>query len=315
MSDSTHLLIPFASSPDPACREALRGLALPRLEQLLARLAPGAPDAGPETSLSPPHERVLARAAGLAPADGLIPWAAWQVQQAGGEAAGAAWARITPCHWRVGSDHVAMEDPAALALGEDESRALLATVRPFFEEDGLALEYSAPTLWLARGETFRDFPAASLDRVIGRKVDDWLPRFAGAGPVRRLQQEVQMLLYTNAVTDARQQRGLAPVNSFWVSGTGALPADWTATAPAPQVAAALRGPALAADWAAWAAAWRQIDAGACAALLQSLSAGRSVTLTLAGERGARSWHGAGGWLRRIGGMFGGAQAAAALEAL
>lgn len=316
MSDSAHLLIPFASSPEPGCREALRGLALPRLEQLLVRLAPGEPDAGSETSLSLPHERVLARACGLAPVDGRVPWAAWQVQQAGGDPGAAAWAQITPCHWRVGSDHVAMDDPARLRLAEQEARALLAVVRPFFEEDGIALEYSAPTLWLARGETFRDFPAAALERVIGRKVDDWLPRVAGAGPVRRLQQEVQMLLYTNEVNDERQQRGLPPVNSFWVSGTGILPAQATGLPPQLKVAEALRGPALAGDWAAWAAAWRDIDGSECAALLQSLAAGRPVTLTLAGERSARSWSGAsGGWLRRIGGMFGGAQAAAALEAL
>lgn len=316
MSDSAHLLIPFASSPEPGCHEALRGLALPRLERLLARLAPGEPDAGTETSLSLPHERVLARACGLAPADGRIPWAAWQVQQAGGDAGGAAWAQITPCHWRVGSDHVAMDDPAGLQLQESESRALLAAVRPFFEEDGIGLEYSAPTLWLARGDIFRDFPAASLERVIGRKVDDWLPRVTGAGPVRRLQQEVQMLLYTSAVNDGRQQRGLLPVNSFWVSGTGALPAGATAPPQSLTVPDALRGPALAGDWDAWAAAWREVDAREGAALLQSLTDGRSVTLTLAGERGARSWTSAGGgWLRRVGGMFGGARAAIALEAL
>lgn len=316
MSDSAHLLIPFASSPAPGCQEALRGLALPRLEQLLARLVPGESDAGPETSLSLPHERVLARACGLEPVDGRIPWAAWQVKQAGRDPGGAAWAQITPCHWRVGSDHVAMDDPAELQLHETESRALLAVVQPFFEEDGIALEYADPTLWLARGETFRDFPAASLERVIGRKVDDWLPRVAGAGPVRRLQQEVQMLLYTSEINDERQQRGLLPVNSFWVSGTGVLPAGATALPPSLKVAEGSRGPALAADWAAWAAAWRDIDGREGAALLQSLADGRSVTLTLAGDRSARSWSSAGGgWLRRIGGMFGGARAATALEAL
>jgi len=316
MSDDAHLLIPFASSPEPGCREALRGLALPRLEQLLARLVPGEPDTGHETSLSLPHERVLARACGLAPTDGRIPWAAWQVQQSGADPGGAAWAQITPCHWRVGSDHVAMDDPSELQLHEDDSRALLATVRPFFEEDGIALEYSAPTLWLARGEVFRDFPAASLDRVIGRKVDDWLPRVAGAGPVRRLQQEVQMLLYTSELNDQRQQRGLLPVNSFWVSATGALPTGATAPPPPLQIADQLRGPALAGDWGAWTAAWREIDAREGAALLQSLAAGRRVTLTLAGERSARSWSGSGGgWLRRVGGMFGGARAVTELEAL
>ncbi|HWI80811.1 phosphoglycerate mutase [Ramlibacter sp.] len=312
------MLIPFASSPAEGCRQALASLQLPRLERLLARLDAGPRDAGDERSLSMPHERVLARACGLAVADGRIPWAAWQLQQAGRSPGRQAWARITPCHWRVGSDHVAMEDPDRLELEEDESRALLAAVQPFFDEDGMALEYAAPTCWLARGEIFRDLPAASLDRVIGRTVDAWLPRVAGAGPLRRLQQEVQMLLYTHAVNDDRQQRGLPPVNSFWVSGTGALgEAPPAPLAAAPQPVPALREPALAGDWGAWADAWRELDAGPCARLLAAASAGQAVTLTLCGERHAQSWTGGGsGGLRRwLAGRFAGRRAAAALEAL
>src|SRR5437763_1159979 len=68
------------------------------------------------------------------------------------------------------------------------------------------------------------------DRVIGRVVDPWLPRSDRAKTVRRLQQEMQMLLYTHDVNEERTRRGLPAVNSFWVSGTGALP-DWGAPSP------------------------------------------------------------------------------------
>src|SRR5688500_3517971 len=105
MSDGVHLLIPFAYSSDEGCAQALRELALPQLERLVARLTPGPIDSGEETSLSMPHERVLARECGLPATDGCIPLAAWQVQQAGCDPQGQAWARITPCHWRVETDH------------------------------------------------------------------------------------------------------------------------------------------------------------------------------------------------------------------
>ena len=224
MSDSAHLLIPFASSRDEGCAAALAMLALPHLEKLLARLAPAAIDSGDEATLSMPHERVLARACGLPADDGRIPWAAWQVAQAGREAGATAWAHITPCHWQVGQDHVAMGHPHDLQLEARESQALLAAMQPFFEGDGIALEYDSPTLWLARGEVFRDLATASLDRVVGRAVDNWIPRAPEARALRRLQQEMQMLLYTHDVNEERGRAGLAPVNSFWVSGTGALPA-------------------------------------------------------------------------------------------
>lgn len=305
VSDGVHLLIPFAACSGGACAEAMRGLALPQLEKLLARLAPQPPDEGDAHTLSMPHERVLARECGLDGADGLIPFAAWQVQQAQRDAGGDAWAWLTPCHWRVGTDHIAMAHPQELQLAPDESRALLEAMQPYFAEDGLQVEYDAPTLWLARGEMFRALPSASLDRVIGQVVDGWLPRTEAARPIRRLQQEMQMLLYTHPVNDARTRGGLPPVNSFWVSGTGALPPGRRPAPPAGlTITHYLRDAALRDQPGAWVAAWQQIDAQECARLAKALDAGKPVAITLAGERNARTWSSAGQALwRRVGGLF------------
>jgi hypothetical protein len=321
MSDSVHLLIPFSYALSDGCAQALRGLALPHLEKLLTRLALGAMDSGDEWTLSMPHERVLAREAGLPVAQGLIPWAAWQVRQAGRDPGDKAWARITPCHWRVGRDHVAMDHPQQLQLDADASQALLAAMRPFFEQDGITLEYDAPTLWLAHGEVFRDLPVASLDRVVGRTIDPWMPRTPQAGTVRRLQQEMQMLLYTHEVNDERTRGGLLPVNSFWVSGTGALPPAVGTPPHGLQITHYLRDAALLEDWRAWAAAWQQLDAKECTRLSAELDRGQSVALTLCGERNARTWTGdaRGGIARRAGaalrGMWNRTQAQAVLETL
>jgi len=174
-----------------------------------------------------------------------------------------------------------MAQPAALQLSEADSRALLAAMTPFFDEDGLALEWLTPLRWRARGAVFQDLACASLDRAAGATVDDWLPRATEARTVRRLQQEMQMLLYTHPVNEEREARGLAPVNSFWVAGAGALPADLPATAP-PQLDDHLRAPALAHDWPAWAAAWQQLDAQVLAPLAQACERGEPVQLTLCG---------------------------------
>ena len=295
MSDTAHLLIPFASCGDPGCGQARAGLQLPVLEKLLARLEPAASEDGDEHTLSMPHDRVLAREFGLAAPDGCTPWAAWQLAQAGRDPRGAAWAWITPCHWDVGQDHIAMAHPQHLALTPDESQALLAAMRPYFEEDGIALEYDGATLWLARGEVFRGFASASLDRVIGRQVGPWLPQGPQARTLRRLQQEMQMLLYTHEVNELRSRGGLPVVNSFWVSGTGALP---DSPVPHPraglQITHYLRDAALLQDWRGWAAAWQQLDARECARLLQALDRGEHVSLTLCGERNARTFAGTGG---------------------
>jgi hypothetical protein len=318
MSDGVHLLIPFAMRSAPECGAALRVLALPQLELLLAQLAPGNSEPGDEHMLSMPYERVLAREYALTAPDGCIPWAAWQVAQAGRNTQGAAWAWITPCHWRVGTDHVAMGHPQELQLDASDSKALLEAMRPYFEQDGIALEYDAPTRWLARGETFRDLATACLDRVVGRVVDNWMPRAPQAKTLRRLQQEMQMLLYTHQVNEERIRGGLPAVNSFWVSGSGALPAAHAA-APPPglQITHYLRDAALLGDWPGFSRAWQQLDAHECERLNRVVRAGGAVTLTLCGERSAQSWirQAAGEWSRRIGSIFHRKRAFALLEAL
>ncbi len=99
-----------------------------------------------------------------------------------------------------------------------------------------------------------------------------------------------MLLYTHPVNEARESAGLRPVNSFWVSGAGALGSIAASTlARAVQVDDRLREPALSADADAWAARWRELDATALPALLDAAHKGEHVTLTLCGERQARTW--------------------------
>jgi hypothetical protein len=257
-------------------------------------------DIGDDYSLSPPHERALARSLGWQLGDGLLPWAAWQLRCDGEDPGGQAWAELTPCHWEVGMEYITMADPQALQLDEIESRALMAAMQPYFEEDGIALRYLAPTRWLARSALFENLASASLDRVIGRNIDRWMPAAAQAAPLRRLQNEMQMLLYNHVINDQRAAHGQATVNSFWFSGCGCLPG---ATAPLASEAlqpAGLRSAALREDWPAYAQAWQDIDAGHCAALLAQAARGLPAMLTLCGERSAQRYEAqAQTWYRRM----------------
>ena len=386
-----HLLIPFASALSEPAAEVVRDLPLPSLASLLQRLtaedadetgergarhaggaddtddASDAKDANDEYTLSPPHERALARAWGWPLSDGGLPLAA-QAAAADGIAVGdQAWGLLTPTHWDVGRDHVTLSDPQALRLDEAESRALFDAVRGLFETEGFALAWGAPSRWYASHESLAGHRSASLDRVVGRNVDLWLrgaepagvsakartlaassaaisartatartasemtasawtasadaaaastsastsatnsastspstsPSFsastsarAAASPaastrlLRRLQSEVQLLLYPHPINEAREARGEMTVNSFWLSGCGRYRA---ADLAAVRVDESLRGPLVQQDWAAWAEAWRALDAGPLARLLAQLENDGGVTLTLCGERHARTF--------------------------
>ncbi|KQO13549.1 phosphoglycerate mutase [Acidovorax sp. Leaf76] len=312
MSDTTHLLIPYAASASEGCQQALQDLALPHLDRLLARLSPlpALSDNGEDTSFSTPHERALARDLGLPAQDGRIPWAAWYRHQQGLAADGQAWAFFTPCQWQVTTDHVTLRDPETLGLDEAASRALLAIVSPWFAEDGITLHYDQPTRWLASGALFAQLATASLERVLLRDVRAWMPD-ARAEPaartLHRLHSEMQMLLYTHAFNDERSARELPVVNSFWVHGAGVLPEALPPAASKavnPTLPTTLRDAALRDDWRAWRTAWAALDAGPVADLLRQAEAGTPVQLTLCGERSALAFHSAPRTLtQRIQGFF------------
>lgn len=282
-----HLLIPFAAASAPECQALLPGLQLPNLQALLARLREQPADRGDDHQLTPPHERALARALGLPVADGQIPWAAAQ-----SEAPTLPQAWFSLCHYQVGMEQVTLLPGAQLALDDAESRALFEAFQPLCAEDGLALRWDSATEWHVSGEPLRGIACASLDRVSGRMVDAWLADSpanpAGARLLKRLQSEAQMLFYTHPVHDTRTARGLLPVNGFWVHGAGALDAP-LALVELPGMPDALRQAALRGDWSAWTVAWQALDAGEIASLLAAAQRGEPVTLTLCGERHARSW--------------------------
>lgn len=284
-----HVLIPFAVCRDPAAQQVLSGLRLPHLAQLLDRLSPLSLDTADEDSPTLPHERVLARALGF-PGGPQIPLAAWQASvSTHAQSNTQAWAYITPCHWNLGQAQITLDPPQVLALTEAESHALLAAMRPYFEEDGITLLYDNPARWLAHGEVFHTLVSASPERVVGQgDIKPWMPT---APTLRRLQNEMQMLLYNHPVNEARAERGAYPVNSFWVSGSGALTTTISATAM-PQMPLQLMHAALQQDWLTWGQAWEQLDATVCADLLRALETNgppERATLTLCGERSAQTY--------------------------
>lgn len=289
---SLHLILPFAASLSEPCQQALPRLddaqRLPHLHQLLARLGQSTRLDGDEYALSMPHERVLAQSLGWGHlADGTLPWAAWQAQASGIDTAGLAWGLLSPCHWLMGRETLTLLDPDELRLTDLDARAFLEVLRPWFEEEGWTLVYGTPTRWYAAHPSLASLPTASLDRVIGRNPDVWMPDHPQARLIKRLQNEVQMLMYEHPLNAPREAAGQLTVNSFWLSGTGPLPDQTTATpAQSPKLVTDLRAPLLASNLADWIATWQTLDATVFKNACALLDAGQTVELTLCGERSA-----------------------------
>jgi hypothetical protein len=285
-----HLLIPYASNPSDAADAVLRDLKLPNLARLLAQLALVHRDDAPGDTLSPPHERALAAAAGWHGADGCLPFGAHAAARDGIDVGTLAWGWVTPTHWQVGRDQVILLDPEALQLRAEESRVAFDAVRELFESEGLRMAWGSTLRWYVAHDSLQGLACASLDRAIGRPIGHWLRAEANPQPearlIRRLQSELQLLLYPHPLNEAREGRGELTLNSFWLSGCGRLQPS---REPAATVEDALRAPVMAQDWAAWAEAWRTLDAHTLARALHALRDGQPVRLTLCGERNAHTY--------------------------
>ena len=287
-----HLLIPFAAVSSEAVTKHLQDLKLPNLRELLAQLTLVESDIGSDESFSPPHERATAKAQGLPVVDGSIPWAAQEAAKLGlNDAVSETWGWVTLCHNFVGTGSLTLEDPAQLHLTEAESRQLFNAMQPYFAEDGITLHHVAANQWLVSGEPLRTVRTASLDRVIGKDLSAWQPDLGESAKLRRLQNEMQMMLYTHTVNDTRNQNKSSLINSIWFHGTGELASlkPKVSTNINVNIPRSLADAALREDWPAWVKAWEQLDATLCADLLKHIQAGEPVTLTLCGERSALTY--------------------------
>lgn len=202
------------------------------------------------------HESVVAQARGWPMACDVLPEAALLAAQLNMHCpVDHGWAFIDLVHGQFDQGQIRVSLPPDLTAQESET--LRQAMLPFFTEDGISLHTVSPGRFLAHATVFKQLPCVSLERVCLRGMHaltgahQVTAQTAAQRLLRRLQNEMQMLLYTHALND---ERGIT-INSFWVSGCGDLP-----TLPHRSVVLhqELREPWMHADPAAWALAWQAL---------------------------------------------------------
>jgi hypothetical protein len=231
----TEIIIPFASTIDERCQAIIKTLKLPNLTWLLNRSELVTAWESNEFDFYATHER------GYFEDDYLTDFVY----------------AVTPCHWDVGIDQITLQNPSDLRLSPEESQVFLEALQPYFAEDGITLIYDTPSQWVASSTSWDELLLASLDRVIGRNVSSWLPPLPQGRSLRRLQNEMQMLLYTHPLNIQREAKGLPSINSFWVSHR--LAVKEKDESPRQLFETSLRTSALNGDWIEWEQAWEHLD--------------------------------------------------------
>lgn len=317
MNDLT-LVLPFALPPPLLAPDLLRVLTAPALAALITRTGARRFVTFDNGTRVLPHEAWLAHALGLSPspdgADAGAALAGAAMRGFGLDGGGGHWFIVHPVHLQLARNHLLIGDTRADPVDEADGRALFAAAQPYFEDGGKTLLYGDANTWFVRADAWAGLSTASPDAAAGQNLAAWMPEGDGARDSRRLQNEVQMLWHAHATNEAREERGLKPMNSFWLWG-GAAAAAATASADvalhaaeAPGWMTALAAPArrapsavalldggekkavvvlgtlieagLADDWSTWLMHMHRLEAEWFAPLLAGLKGGRLNQLTL-----------------------------------
>ncbi|MET4727760.1 hypothetical protein ABIE09_001564 [Lysobacter enzymogenes] len=155
------------------------------------------------------------------------PVAAATRQRDAGDAAHGAWLRADPVYVRPDINGARLlAYGRALSLSERDSAALLPALKPLFGDAGFPIDAPAPDRWyiaLPRESRLPRF--VSPEQALGEDMFQHLPEGDGAEGRRwrALLSEAQVVLHNHPHNAARAAAGLAPINSLWFWGAGALP--------------------------------------------------------------------------------------------
>ena len=216
---SVHLVITDLFLPNDIFAEVCSGLHLPALHKMLARSA--SVDSDPSTSSGQTDssggrlENYLCELFGV-PCEPYAPIAPISALFDGlGEGC---WLRADPVHLRLQRDQLVLLPNVAVSA--DEAALLCKALNEHFA--GQCLEFFAPhpQRWYVRLEHLPDIETVPLSQAVGRNVHDLFPKGAEALRWHQLFNEVQMLLFSHPVNEARETRGELPINSLWFWGGG-----------------------------------------------------------------------------------------------
>jgi len=129
---------------------------------------------------------------------------------------------VQPVHMQLQRDTFALTQ--ALALDIAEFVALSALLNGHFSADGIRFEPSrSHRYWYLSLSQPANFQTYALQSVVGQNVQHFQPAGPDASIIRRVMNEVQMLLHEHPLNQGRLAQGLPEINSMWVSGGGKVP--------------------------------------------------------------------------------------------
>jgi len=204
---SLQLVIPDLILPKELAAEVGKGLSLPALEKLLVR--------GQGEMLEPVSlEELLCGLFDIAAPDG-VPIA--PVSAAFDGLPAGCWLRTDPVNLTLQRDRLVL---SGVDVSPDEAALLCDSLNEYYAGQDLEFFAPHPQRWYVRLDTLPRMRTTPLSEVIGGDVRRVLPTGEDAARWHQLFNEIQMLLFSHPLNEAREARGELMINSLWLWGGG-----------------------------------------------------------------------------------------------
>ena len=135
------------------------------------------------------------------------------------------WLMAHPVHLVLQRDYFSLYPLALTVVSESELQALIALLNQHFNRDGLQFIASQSAkdgingFYLKLSES-PEISTTLPELAAGRDIRQHMPQGKGMAKWHGILNEIQMLLHDHAINQSREQNGLVPINSVWISGGG-----------------------------------------------------------------------------------------------
>jgi hypothetical protein len=144
---------------------------------------------------------------------------AWQATGAAGTHA--FWMFATPVNMQLGRDSYFLTDPASTLISNEQSMALIESLNTHFAGLGFYF-YLAEDIWFLGLDKDPDITTTHIELVKNQDIGPYLAQGEGTLQWNKLQNEIQMLLFSHPVNQMREAQGLPVINSLWCYGLGSV---------------------------------------------------------------------------------------------
>ncbi|MDT8282170.1 MAG: hypothetical protein RQ982_05070 [Gammaproteobacteria bacterium] len=127
-----------------------------------------------------------------------------------------------PVHLQADMDSAVLSSSDDLDIDDTEAVVLCDMLNQHFERDGMTFIALNKDQWYVSSSEKIRLITTSLTEAVGRNINFILPRGENSAHWKKLLTEAQMLMFSHALNNKRENSGLLSINSLWFHGSGNL---------------------------------------------------------------------------------------------